>query len=184
MPDPDIELSRVSVLCAHLARTHGMRVGVYHEDDHQYLQIDLPTGQIRFALHPHDPSWTIFGPDMDMVNDFDGVDGNAKWDRIQRFISAPHQTSDQYVIASFRKSMANLEQALVRSRDQRADSARMFRLQRGAKNRLSGIIGAFWSLVEQTPEVDSRPLHVMWEKAKNLVDARIRASEEKEDPSR
>jgi hypothetical protein len=157
-----------------------MRVGVYAEGATQFLQIDLPTGHVRFALRDDDPEWTIFGPDMDMVNDFDG-DEDSKWARIWKFVHGPPTATDQYVVASFRQSMLNLERQLALARDQRAQSGRLFRAKRAAVQRLTMIFNTFFAIVSKDESVSSEAVGRLWQKANNLVDMKIRENEAKED---
>lgn len=194
------ERNRVAILAAALARQLGLRVGVYDdpiETDERFrkvLQIDLPSGQIRFHLDQSDQGWTVFSPTWEMVPDYDGHDDDDVWRRIERFVCGVDvRTSDDVVVGSFRVTVANLELQLERVRSQRIDTGRMFVKAREDYQRLrvtvtefkrmwltdlGDIVGAV-RMGAEGPSGDNLQdwIEDRWKKAEKLADEAMRETE-------
>lgn len=178
------ERSRVAILAAALAQHLGMRAGVYRDPDTSgdrfslVLQIDLPTGQVRFRLDKADQEWTIFSPAWEMINDYDGHDEETLWRRIAEFKSSfCVRSQDDVVLASFRETAANLQAQVEMLRAQKSSLADRLQRERHGRQRLELAIDYLRELCSTT-EMDCFLARL--KDAKNLADEKMREMEEAE----
>lgn len=171
------ERNRLAILCVALASRVGMRSGVYEQDGVTYVQFDLPSGHVRFPLNVDDPRWNVFSPAWEMVGDFDGEE-TEKWTRIERFVRGhAARTDDEIVLASFRKTVLNLEEELRLARLQREDSGRMYAAARANRQDLEATLTNLREVLISTGGVDSEIFDRALEKAEKLTEEQRRGSD-------
>lgn len=175
------ERGRLAILAAELASRLGMRTGMYELEGVTYVQMDLPSGQVRFPLEADDPEWCVFSPAREMVCDFTG-DNDEKWTRIDSFICRHGvRSNDDVVLASFRETVSNLETALQVSRRQRQDSGQMYARARAERQDLRATISNLREVLISTGEVESHTFDQALKKAEKLTTQQRHESEGSED---